>query len=85
LSSKIVLDFATEKYKLFAEEYELVDENKINNLRNRQKPKNVIDFLCTEVNLPVKLAIQTVKELYVANKNKGDTNKKSYKRNIPKI
>jgi len=48
------LEYAIAKFKIFPEDYAITDDNKIDNLRNRKKPKNVIDFLCKEVNLPVK-------------------------------
>jgi len=64
LDAKIVLDFAAIKYKLKIEHYELVTDNKINNKNNKQKPKNVIDFLQKEINLSSKEAIDFCKYLY---------------------
>lgn len=63
LDSQKVLDFAVRKYKLNKEDYETTDDNKINNLNNRQKPKNVIDFFCKECGLDIKESINICKNL----------------------
>ena len=59
-----VLNYAVDKYKLNKDYYELTDDNKINNKNNRQKPKNVIDFLQRELHLTTKESIEICKELY---------------------
>lgn len=45
LQAEAVLAYAIEKYKINPNNYEITSDNKINNKNNRQKPKNVIDFL----------------------------------------
>ena len=64
LQAQRVLDYAVEKYKLNANDYEVTEDNKINNLNNRQKPKNVIDFLQKELNIKTSEAIDITRELY---------------------
>lgn len=64
LQAQRVLDYAVEHYKLNKDDYELTEDNKINNKTNRQKPKNVIDFLQKEVNIKTSEAIDITKELY---------------------
>jgi len=64
LSAERVLAYAVEKYKLDATQYEVTADNKINNLGNRAKPKNVIDFLQREINLTSKEAIEECQALY---------------------
>ncbi len=64
LSAQIVLDYAIEKYKLNPSDYEVTEDNKINNINNKQKPKNVIDFLQKELNIKTSEAIDITKELY---------------------
>jgi len=59
-----VLDYTIEKYKLNPSDYEVTEDNKINNLNNKQKPKNVIDFLQKELNIKTSEAIDISKELY---------------------
>lgn len=64
LAAKTVLDHAVKKYKLVLSQYEITADNKINNLGNRAKPKNVIDFLQKEINHTPKEAIRECQELY---------------------
>lgn len=64
LSAQIVLSYAVEKYKLNPNDYTITEDNKINNLNNKQKPKNVIDFLQKELNIITSEAIDISKELY---------------------
>ncbi len=64
LSAAAVLQYAADKYKLNTANYELTDDNKINNLLNKQKPKNVIDFLQKEINLTGKESIEICEELF---------------------
>lgn len=65
LSAQRVLDYAIEKYKLNPSDYQVTEDNKINNLNNKQKPKNVIDFLQKELNIKTSEAIDISKELYI--------------------
>ncbi len=65
LSAQRVLDHAVKKYKLDLSQYEITVDNKINNLGNRAKPKNVIDFLQKEINLTSKEAIEECQALYI--------------------
>lgn len=70
LNAKVVLDYAVEKYKLNVKDFNITDNNKINNLSNSHKPKNVIDFLQKEANLSTKEAIEICSELHRDIKNK---------------
>lgn len=54
LSAQIVLDFAIRKYNINLDEFEVVDDNKINNKTNRQKPKSIIDFFTKEIGVSIK-------------------------------
>ena len=63
LKAETVLDYAKERYGLDTADYEIVDGNKINNTTNKQKPKNVIDFLQKEIGLTTKEAIAQCQEL----------------------
>lgn len=64
LSAAAVLEYAAEKYKLNKSNYEMTNDNKINNITNKQKPKNVIDFVQKELNLSGKEAIEICRDLY---------------------
>lgn len=64
LSAVAVLQYAADKYKLNTANYEVTLDNKINNLNNKQKPKNVIDFMQKEVNLSGKESIEICRDLY---------------------
>jgi len=66
LDAKIVLNYVVKKYKLDVNQYEITADNKINNLGNRQKPKNVIDFFQKEINLTSKEAIEECHVLFKA-------------------
>jgi len=66
LAAKSVLAYAEKHYKLDPNKYVITDDNKINNLHNKQKPKNVIDFLQKELNFSTKEAIETCQTLYDA-------------------
>lgn len=67
LDAQKVLNFAIEKYKVKEDHYEIID-NKIKNKTNRQKPKNVIDFLQKEINITTAESINICKVLYVNDK-----------------
>lgn len=64
LSAAAVLQYAAEQYKLSTANYELTDDNKINNLNNKQKPKNVIDFMQKELNLSGHESIEICRDLF---------------------
>lgn len=64
LAAKSVLSYAVKYYKLDPNKYKITEDNKINNLYNKQKPKNVIDFLQKELNFSSKEAIETCQTLY---------------------
>ena len=63
LPSKVVLEFAKQKYNINLNEFEVLDDNKINNKTNRQKPKSVIDFFTKEIGISLKEAIEISNEL----------------------
>lgn len=81
LDAKLVLDYCVKNYKLDANNYRLTLDNKIDNLSNKQKPKNIIDFVQKELNIPTSKAVeilQTIesnKLIYKVN-SKLDNNKK---------
>lgn len=62
LNAEAVLDYAVQVYGIDKADYEIID-NKINNKNNRQKPKNVIDFLQKEIHLSTSEAISQCQEL----------------------
>lgn len=64
LKAATVLNYAKDKYKINIDDYEITADNKINNKTNKQKPKNVIDFLQKECNLTTKEAIELSKTLF---------------------
>ena len=89
LNAATVLTYAADKYKLNAANYEITADNKINNLSNKQKPKNVIDFLQKEINLTGKESIEICEELFknqplkiqavpIGTKEKSTIRKKDY-------
>ena len=63
LDAQRVLEYAVKHYALDKSKY-MVIGNKIKNLSNKQKPKNVVDFLTKEVGLSVKEAFSAVDSLY---------------------
>lgn len=63
LPVKVVLEFAKQKYNINFDEFEVLDDNKINNKTNRQKPKSVIDFFTKEIGISLKEAIEISNEL----------------------
>lgn len=64
LRAENVLQFAVEKYGLDAKQFEITNDNKINNIKNKQKAKNVIDFLQKEIHITTKEAIAYCQELF---------------------
>lgn len=63
LSAKAVLEFSKQKYNINLDEFEVSDDNKINNKTNRQKTRSVIDFFTKEIGIPLKEAIKISNEL----------------------
>lgn len=63
LSAQIVLDFAIKKYNINLDEFEVVDDNKINNKTNRQKPKSIIDFFTKEIGISIKETTEICNDL----------------------
>lgn len=63
LKAQVVLDFASKKYNINLDEFEVGDGNKINNKTNRQKPKSIIDFFTKEIGISVKEATEICNDL----------------------
>jgi hypothetical protein len=63
LPAQIVLEYASKKYNINLDEFEVVDGNKINNKTNRQKPKSVIDFFTKEIGISLKEATEICNDL----------------------
>ncbi|MCT7645394.1 LPD7 domain-containing protein [Aliarcobacter butzleri] len=63
LPAQIVLDFASKKYNINLDEFEIIDRNKINNKNNRQKPKSIVDFFTKEIGISLKEAIEICNDL----------------------
>lgn len=81
LDANIVLEFAVQKYKLDRNKYVITVDNKINNINNMQKPKNVIDFLQRELNLSTKESIEISTKIYEKNKDSKNEYIKNYRKN----
>ncbi|MDK2065232.1 hypothetical protein [Aliarcobacter butzleri] len=64
LDANLILEYAKKNFKLDISNFIITDDNKIDNLKNKQKPKNVIDFLQRELNLSTKEAIGVCAEIY---------------------
>ncbi|AXX95907.1 hypothetical protein [Arcobacter ellisii] len=64
LDANLILEYAKKNFKLDISNFTITDDNKIDNLKNKQKPKNVIDFLQKELNLSTKEAIWVCEEIY---------------------
>ena len=64
LDANLILEYAKKNFKLDISNFTITDDNKIDNLKNKQKPKNVIDFLQRELNLSTKEAIEVCTEIY---------------------
>lgn len=62
LPAQVVLDFASKKYNINLDEFEVVD-GKINNKTNRQKPKSIIDFFTKEIGISIKEATEICNDL----------------------
>ena len=81
LDVNFLLEYVKENYKLDISNFSITDDNKIDNLKNKQKPKNVIDFLQKELNLSTKEAIEVCMEIYEKNKDSKNENIKNYRKN----
>ncbi len=80
LDANLVLEFAVQNYKLDRNKYEITSDNKINNLTNKQKPKNVIDFLQRELNFTTKESIEICTKIYEKNKQYRSQNIPNYRK-----
>ncbi|MFX4232661.1 hypothetical protein ACOL24_02255 [Aliarcobacter butzleri] len=63
LKAQVVLDFASKKYNINLDEFEVGDGNKINNKTNRQKPRSIVDFLTKEIGISIKEATEICNDL----------------------
>lgn len=63
LSVQVVLNFASKKYNINLDEFEVIDGNKINNKNNRQKPKSIIDFFTKEIGISLKETMDICNDL----------------------
>ncbi|MFX4275423.1 hypothetical protein ACN2EP_06425 [Aliarcobacter butzleri] len=63
LPAQVVLDFASKKYNINLDEFEVTDGNKINNKNNRQKPRSIVDFLTKEIGISIKEATEICNDL----------------------
>ncbi|QKF77320.1 hypothetical protein [Arcobacter defluvii] len=63
LKAQVVLDFASKKYNINLDEFEVGDGNKINNKTNRQKPRSIVDFLTKEIGINIKEATEICNDL----------------------
>jgi hypothetical protein len=79
LDPTLVLEYAVIHFKLDAKNFDLTSDNKIDNLLNAQKPKNVIDFLQKELNLTTKESIEICKSIYEKQENEQNSNISSNK------
>ena len=75
LRADVVLQYAVQKYKINTDNFKIAPNNKINNEKNKQKPKTIIDFLIKECNLSAKEAISICVELYKVEKNRNNRQK----------
>ena len=80
LDINLVLEFVVQNYKLDRNKYEITSDNKINNLINKQKPKNVIDFLQRELNLSTRESIEICTKIYEKNKQYRSQNIPNYRK-----
>ncbi|MDN5095791.1 hypothetical protein [Aliarcobacter butzleri] len=64
LDANLLLEYAAKNFKLDVNNFNITADNKIDNLSNSQKPKNVIDFLQRELNLTTKEAIGVCQKIY---------------------
>ena len=66
-------------FKLDTKNFNFTSDNKIENLTNKQKPKNVIDFLQKELNLTTKESIEICKSIYEKQESEKNSNISSNK------
>ena len=64
LKAEIILNYARDYYKIDISKFEITKDNKINDKTNKQKPKNIIDFIQVQAKLTSKEAIDIVENLY---------------------
>ena len=81
LDVNFLLEYVKENYKLDISNFSITDDNKIDNSKNKQKPKNIIDFLKKELNLTTKESIEICMEIYEKNK---DYRSENIEKNIKK-
>lgn len=86
IDTRKVLKYAQEHYKINIFDYEITQDNKINNKTNKQKPKSVIDFLNKDIGLTLKDSINVLNNIYeeqLKEKNKY-INKESLSKSLNK-
>lgn len=81
LNANLVLQYAVENYKLDINKYEITRDNRIDNIKNKQKPKNVIDFIQKELNLSTRESIEICTKIYEKNKDSKNEYIKNYRKN----
>ncbi|MCT7647826.1 hypothetical protein [Aliarcobacter butzleri] len=81
LNANLVLQYAVENYKLDINKYEITRDNRIDNIKNKQKPKNVIDFIQKDLNLSTRESIEICTKIYEKNK---DYRSENIEKNIKK-
>lgn len=59
-----VLEYAQKHYKININDYELAQDNKINNKTNKQKPKSVLDFFNKELGLTISESLIILNNIY---------------------
>ncbi len=64
IKASAMLEYAKKVYKIDITKFEITADNKINDLTNKQKPKNIIDFIQKEANLTSKEAIEIAYTLH---------------------
>ena len=80
LNANLVLKYAVENYKLDINKYEITRDNRIDNIKNKQKPKNVIDFIQKELNLSTRESIEICTKIYEKNKQYRSQNIPNYRK-----
>lgn len=75
LNANILLKYAEHKYKILISDFEITKDNKINDKRNKQKPKNVIDFMTKTCNISFKEVLPELHKLYIEQEKKENTAK----------
>jgi hypothetical protein len=64
LNPKTVIDYAKTNYKLLADNFFITDDNKINDIRTKAKPKSLVDFLTKICNIPFSESMTILDGLY---------------------